>query len=143
MKKILLVEDNDRDAELVVMELASFDKDVKVDRVSDGVEAMAYLRRQEVFSERDAVEPVLVLLDIKLPRMNGFEVLEQMKADPLLKTIPVVMFTSSSEKNDLKRSYETGVNAYVVKPVDFHDLSDALRHTQRFWCDVNETTFKE
>ena len=134
-KTILLVEDSDKDAELIRMSLGELTVPVSVDRVRDGVEALEYLREIKGTAKNIA----LVLLDIKLPRMNGIEVLTQLKSDDSIRTIPVVMLTSSREERDVKECYRLGANAYVVKPVDFNELFEALRFTGCFWCRVNET----
>jgi CheY-like chemotaxis protein len=133
-KTILLVEDSDKDSELIRMSLGELDISVSVERVRDGVEALEYLNAKK----NPGKGIVLVLLDIKLPRMNGIEVLSQLKADETTRTIPVVMLTSSREERDVKDCYRLGANAYVVKPVDFNELFEALRFTGEFWCRVNE-----
>jgi CheY-like chemotaxis protein len=110
-----------------------------VDVVRDGVEALDYLYRRGRYASRQPDTPALVLLDLKMPKVTGLEVLQQIKADPALKMIPVVMLTSSREEGDLIRSYQLGVNAYVVKPVDFPDFIDAVRQIGGFWAVINET----
>jgi CheY-like chemotaxis protein len=133
-KEVILVEDNDEDAELITMAIGELELPLSIKRARDGVEAMQLLRLKRASIGNTAV----VLLDIKLPRMNGIEVLLQMKADDVMKNIPVVMLTSSREKSDVLRCYHCGANAYVVKPVDFREFLEALRCTGRFWCAVNE-----
>lgn len=133
-KTVLIVEDNDKDAELIIMAMDELSSGVKLDRVRDGVEAMEYLFQQN----KQGQKTVLLLLDIKLPRMNGLEVLAKVKSDDYLRTIPVVMLTSSREVNDLNVAYSKGANAYVVKPVEFNELLNSLRCTGEFWCRVNE-----
>ncbi len=132
--KVLLVEDNDHDAELITLALEKLETPVMLERACDGVEAMEILNRDRMNNVRIA----LVLLDIKLPRMNGMEVLSKMKTSNDLKTIPVVMFTSSREERDVMDCYLKGANAYVVKPINFNELVDVLRNTGLFWCSVNE-----
>ena len=112
--------------------------------VSDGVEAMEYLRYKGKFVDRVKENPAVILLDIKMPKMDGIEVLASIKSDNKLKTIPVVMLTSSREEPDLKKCYELGVNAYVVKPVNFSDFLDAVKQIGGFWALLNEhPTFKK
>jgi CheY-like chemotaxis protein len=106
--------------------------------VRDGVEAMEYLRYEGQFKTRAKGNPAVLLLDIKMPRMDGIEVLAAIRGDEKLKTIPVVMLTSSREEPDLKNCYELGVNAYVVKPVDFKDFLEAVKHIGIFWAILNE-----
>lgn len=138
LKRVLLAEDSANDVELTLTALAEHRLANKVDVVRDGAEALDYLYRRGNYAERESSNPTLVLLDLKMPKVNGLEVLKQIKADPSLKTIPVVMLTSSREEGDLIRSYELGVNAYVVKPVDFPDFMDAVRQIGGFWAVVNE-----
>mgnify|MGYP001082145261 CR=1 FL=1 len=133
--EIILVEDNDEDAELISMAIGELTPPVRIERARDGVEAMRLLRLKNGSVRNTAV----VLLDIKLPRMNGIEVLSQMKSDDVMKRIPVVMLTSSREKSDVSTCYNFGANAYVVKPVGFDELLEAIRCTGRFWCAFNET----
>jgi CheY-like chemotaxis protein len=106
--------------------------------VRDGVEALDYLYRRDRFADRPAENPALVLLDLKMPRVDGIEVLREVKTDPVLRTIPVVMLTSSREEQDLVRTYDLGVNAYVVKPVAFKDFMEAVKALGQFWAVVNE-----
>jgi CheY-like chemotaxis protein len=138
LKKILLVEDKARDAELTLAALEEHNLANEVTVVRDGVEALNYLYRRGEFAGRAPELPVVVLLDIKMPRLNGLEVLRTIKADPQLKRLPVIMLTSSREEPDLVQAYELGVNAYVVKPVDFHQFSDAVEQIGAFWAILNE-----
>ena len=138
LKRILLVEDSRRDAELVLEALARHHLANEVVHVRDGADAMDYLYRRGKFADRFGGEPAVVLLDLKMPRVDGLEVLRQIKADPVLKIIPVVMMTSSREEQDLLKSYQLGVNAYVVKPVHFHELVDAVKNVGAFWAVTNE-----
>jgi CheY-like chemotaxis protein len=139
LKHILLVEDSANDAELTLAALAEHRVANDVHVVRDGVEALDYLYRRDRYASRPLHNPVLVLLDLKLPKVTGLEVLQQIKADPALRMIPVVMLTSSREEGDLIRSYQLGVNAYVVKPVDFSDFIATVRHIAGFWGVINET----
>lgn len=138
LRPILLVEDSPKDVELVLAALKrnKFANDVVVAR--DGAEALDYLYRRGNFAADPAPLPIVMLLDLKMPRMDGLEVLRQVKSDERLKVIPVVMLTSSREEADLVRSYELGVNAYVVKPVVFQEFVDAIKLTGNFWAVVNE-----
>jgi CheY-like chemotaxis protein len=137
-KRILLVEDKARDAELTLAALEEHHIINEVVVVRDGVEALDYLYRRGKFAGRPPELPVVVLLDIKMPRLNGLEVLRTIKADPLLKRLPVVILTSSREEPDLIQAYELGVNGYVVKPVDFRQFSDAIKQVGVYWTLLNE-----
>jgi CheY-like chemotaxis protein len=138
LKPILLVEDNPNDLELtlIALERSQLANDVVIAR--DGAEALDYLRCQGEYAERQSGNPTVVLLDLKLPKIDGLEVLKEIRATPGLKSIPVVMLTSSKEEQDLVRSYELGVNAYVVKPVDFGDFVRAIADLGIFWAVLNE-----
>ena len=138
LKPILLAEDNPSDLELTLEALAGNNLANRVAVVRDGVEALEYLRCEGKFSQRNRGNPAVAILDIKMPRMDGIEVLRAIRADAALKTIPVVMLTSSREEHDLIRSYELGSNAYVVKPVKFSEFMDAVRHIGVFWAMINE-----
>ena len=138
VKPILLAEDNPRDAELTLEALADHNLANRVTLVKDGVEALEYLRREGSFATRQPGHPAVVVLDIKMPRLDGIEVLRAIRADPALKLIPVVMLTSSREESDLLRSYELGSNAYVVKPVKFADFVAAVKQLGIFWALLNE-----
>lgn len=137
-KRILLVEDDEHDAELTLTALAHHDLAKNVVMVSDGVEALDYLYVRGKFGARPAGPPALILLDIKMPRVNGLEVLRQIKADPQLRLIPVVVLTSSREEDDVLSSYQQGTNAYVVKPLDFHTFFDMIHGLGMFWLKINE-----
>lgn len=137
-RPILLAEDNAQDAELILEAFAEQGCTRKIDVVRDGAEALDYLHRRAQYATRPAADPRVVLLDVKMPRASGLETLHSIKSHALLHTIPVVMFTSSREENDLLRSYELGANAYVVKPVDFAELSIAVRNLGNFWGVSNE-----
>jgi CheY-like chemotaxis protein len=138
LKPILLAEDNPNDAELTLEALADKNLANQVILVKDGVEAMEYLRREGQYTTRRPGNPAVVILDIKMPRMDGIEVLRAIRSDPALKLIPVVMLTSSREEQDLIRSYELGTNAYVVKPVKFGEFVDAVKQVGGFWAMLNE-----
>jgi CheY-like chemotaxis protein len=138
LKKILLVEDNLPDIELTLEALSERNLANRVVVVNDGVEAMEYLLCEGEYKNRKPEHPAVILLDIKMPRMDGLEVLQAVKTDPKLKTIPVVMLTSSREEPDLKQCYELGVNAYVVKPVNFKDFFEAAKNIGIFWAVINE-----
>ncbi len=137
-KWILLAEDDTNDADLTLRAFAKLGSAVLVLRVRDGVEALNCLYRRAAFASRDTGPPALLLLDLKMPGADGFAVLRQMKEDSALKNIPVAVFTSSREPDDVRRSYQLGTNAYVVKPVGFREFVEALQEIQRFWLDLNE-----
>jgi len=138
LKTILLAEDNPMDLELTIEALSEYNLANRVIVVRDGVEALEFLRYEGEFKNRKAGNPAVLLLDIKMPRMDGIEVLEAVRRDEKLKTLPIVMLTSSRQEPDLNRCYELGVNAYVVKPVNFKDFMDAVRHIGIFWAILNE-----
>jgi CheY-like chemotaxis protein len=138
LRPILLVEDSLNDIELVLAALKKNKFANEVIVVRDGQEAMDFLHGLDREGDPAVEYPLVVLLDLKMPRKDGLEVLHEMKADEKLKTIPVVMLTSSREETDLIRSYELGVNAYVVKPVGFEQFVDAIRHIGIFWALINE-----
>ena len=138
LKRILLVEDNQKDIDLALAALAENELADEVVVVRDGEQAIDYLYQRGNFLLRARGNPAVVLLDLKLPKVNGLEVLTQIKSDPQLKMIPVVMLTSSREEADLASSYQRGVNAYVVKPVTFSRFVDALRELGVFWAEINE-----
>jgi CheY-like chemotaxis protein len=137
-KRILLVEDSIRDAELILGALEPHHLSGHVLHLRDGAEALDYLFRRGHYADRSDAQPVLLLLDLKLPKVDGLEVLRQIKGDALLKLIPVVMMTSSRQEQDLVRSYELGVNAYVVKPMKYQDFVDAVKQVSGFWAVINE-----
>lgn len=135
---ILLVEDDPRDAELTLTALAENSVTNRVAVVRDGEEALDYLYSRGDHARREPGNPVAVLLDLKLPKVDGLEVLRQVKSDPELRTIPVVMLTSSREEQDLLESYALGANAYVVKPVGFEAFVAAVKEVGLFWAVVNQ-----
>jgi CheY-like chemotaxis protein len=138
LKRILLAEDNANDLELTLAALQQHKLANEIIAVRDGAEALDYLYRRGAYADRDGGLPALVLLDLKMPKVDGLEVLKTVKADPQMQLIPVVMLTSSREESDLIRSYKLGVNAYVVKPVDFSEFMDAVRQIGVFWAVLNE-----
>lgn len=138
LKRILLVEDNANDAELTLEALSEHNLANEVDRVTDGAEALDYLYQRGAFAGREDGNLAVILLDLKLPKVDGLEVLRAIKADDKLRYLPVVVLTSSREESDLVESYRLGVNAYVVKPVNFSEFIKAVREVGAFWAIVNE-----
>jgi len=138
IKPILFAEDSLSDAELTLEALADNNLANRVIHVNDGVEAMDFLHCKGKYSTRKPCNPAVAILDIKMPRMDGIEVLRAIRSDPKLKMIPVVMLTSSREEQDLIRSYELGINAYVVKPVNFTEFLAAVKTLGGFWAVLNE-----
>lgn len=138
LKRILLAEDNDHDVELTLAALEEYNLANEVVIARDGVEALDYLYGRGKFAGHANGLPVVVLLDLKMPKLDGLEVLRHMRTDPVLKAVPVVMITSSREEQDLIRSYELGVNAYVVKPVDFQKFVESIKQIGFFWAIINE-----
>ena len=138
LRPILLVEDNPRDLELTLAALAKCQlaNDIVVAR--DGAEALDFLYSRGEHADRTPGDPAVVLLDLKLPKVDGLEVLEKVKGDSQRRQIPVVMLTSSREERDLVKSYELGVNAFVVKPVDFNAFFEAIQDLGMFWAILNE-----
>lgn len=138
LKAILLADDSPKDVELTLEALAEHNLANDVVVAEDGQEALDYLRRQGKFEGRAQGNPVVVLLDIKMPKVDGLEVLRSMRSDPAFKTTPVVMLTSSREERDLIESYKLGVNAYVVKPVHFSEFVASVKQLGAFWALINE-----
>jgi len=138
IKRILLVEDSVRDAELILDALKINQLGNEIIHLRDGAEALDYLYCRGAFAERARMPPALILLDLKLPKVDGLDVLRQVKGDPEMRTIPVVMMTSSRQEQDLVSSYELGVNAYVVKPMKFQDFVAAVKQVGAFWAVINE-----
>lgn len=136
--RILLAEDSEPDVELTLAALAEHNLANEVVVVRDGGEALDYLYRRGAWRDRGPGRPAVVLLDLKMPRVDGLEVLRTIKRDEELRNLPVVMLTSSREEQDLVESYRLGVNAYVVKPVDFRQFVDAVKQLGMFWAVVNE-----
>jgi len=138
LKRILLVDDSAHDVELTLTALEQNRLANEVVVARDGEEALDYLYRRGIFKLRAIGNPAVVLLDLKLPKVDGLEVLKQIKSDDDLRAVPVVMLTSSREEKDLVESYNLGVNAYVVKPVDFHEFVDSLKELGLFWAVINQ-----
>jgi CheY-like chemotaxis protein len=138
LKPILLVEDNPKDLELTLVALGKSNLANEVISVRDGVEAMDYLLMRGAFANRSRGNPAVILLDLKLPRMDGLQVLEAVRAAPALQSVPIVILTSSREEQDLVNSYQLGVNAYVVKPVGFNEFIEAIQDLGVFWAVLNE-----
>jgi CheY-like chemotaxis protein len=136
--RILLVEDDPRDVELTLTALDDYKLANEVVVARDGQEALDFLYCRGQFLDRPNDNPAVMLLDLKLPKVDGLEVLKQIKSDEQLKMIPVVVLTSSHEEEDMMRSYKFGVNAYVVKPVDFHEFVNAIKELGVFWAVINE-----
>jgi len=138
LKKILVAEDDENDAELILKALETYNIANEVIMVEDGAEALDYLHRRGDYEARVEGNPILVLLDIKMPKVDGLEVLREIRSNERLKMIPAVILTSSRQEGDLLASYQLGVNAYVVKPVDFKEFVEAVRELGVFWLMVNE-----
>ena len=135
---ILYVEDNSADVELTLVALRRGGITNPIHIARDGVDALDFLFCRGAYADRQFLAPKLVLLDMKLPKVDGLEVLQQIKSDEKLKMIPVVVLTSSHEEKDMVTSYKLGVNAYVVKPVDFHEFVNAVKELGVFWAVINE-----
>lgn len=138
IRTILLAEDSPADAEMAIDALREARLANPIVHVEDGVEAMDYLMRRGAFADRVEGVPAVLLLDIKMPRMDGLEVLKQIRAEDSLKRMPVVILSSSREESDLARSWDLGVNAYVVKPVDIDQFFNAVKTMGTFWAVINE-----
>jgi CheY-like chemotaxis protein len=136
--RVLLVEDDPRDVELTLTALGDYNLANEVVVARDGEQALDYLYCRGEFSTRANGNPAVMLLDLKLPKIDGLQVLDQIRSDERLKLIPVVVLTSSHEEKDLMRSYKLGVNAYVVKPVDFHEFVNAIKELGIFWAVINQ-----
>lgn len=136
--EILLVEDSDADAEMTLRTLTKRGIANHIERVRDGVEALEFLACEGAWADRRNGHPRMVLLDLKMPRMDGLQVLERMKSDPKLRTIPVVMMTSSREEGDLLASYRLGVNSYIVKPLDFAEFAETISRVGMYWLIANQ-----
>jgi CheY-like chemotaxis protein len=133
-----MVEDDAKDVELSLTALEDYNLVNEVIVTNDGEEALDYLYCRGKFEQRNRENPAVILLDLKLPKVDGLEVLKQIKSDEKLKLIPVVVLTSSKEEKDMVASYKLGVNAYVVKPVDFHEFVNAIKELGAFWAIINE-----
>jgi len=143
MKKlppILYAEDNQNDIELTLSAFKQCNLQNKIDVVRDGQQVIDYLTYQGTFINREKENPIVILLDIKMPKLDGIKALRQIKSNPLLKVIPIVMLTSSAMENDIIESYQLGVNAYVIKPIEFEEFINAVKQIGAFWALVNKTT---
>ncbi|MFH1815912.1 MAG: response regulator [Pseudomonadota bacterium] len=138
LRDILVVEDNDNDVELMLMSLGELKLANQIVIVRDGVEGLDYLYRRGRFAAREGSQPLFMLLDLNMPRMGGIDMLTEMRRDDGLRTLPVVIMTSSREDPDLRRCYDLGINAYVVKPVDFDQFSRTVTNLGIFWALINE-----
>jgi len=138
LKRILLAEDDPKDIELTLAALSEYNLANEVTVARDGVEALDYLYRRGSFAQRPPGNPVVILLDLKMPRMDGVQVLQTIRADEQLRLIPVVVLTSSRESPDLEQCYRLGVNAYVVKPVRFSEFVESVKRTGVFWALINQ-----
>jgi len=138
IKKILIVDDSPKDVELTIAALSEKNLANEVVVAEDGVEALDYLHKRGKFAASGKSNPAVILLDIKMPRMNGIEVLKHIRADPKFKFIPVIMVTSSREERDLVESYKLGANSYVVKPVDIVQFIDAIKVLGQYWAVINQ-----
>lgn len=138
LARILIVEDDPNDVELTLTALGEYNLANEVVVTRDGQQALDYLYCEGEFAGRSSDNPAVMLLDLKLPKIDGLEVLQKIKSDARLKMIPVVVLTSSHEERDKMQSYSLGVNAYVVKPVDFHEFVNAVRELGVFWAVINE-----
>lgn len=136
--RILMIEDDPKDVELTLTALDEYNLANEVVVARDGEEALDYLYCRGTFKTRNSDNPAVMLLDLKLPKVDGLEVLQQIKSDKKLRMIPVVVLTSSREEKDIVESYKLGVNAYVVKPVDFHEFVNAIKELGIFWAIINE-----
>jgi len=138
LARILMVEDDPRDVELTLTALEEYNLANEVIVTRDGEQALDYLYYRGEYKTRSSGNPAVMLLDLKLPKVDGLEVLKQIKSDGELRMIPVVVLTSSKEEKDMVASYKLGVNAYVVKPVDFHEFVNAIKELGVFWAVINE-----
>ncbi len=138
LKRILLVEDDPKDVELTLIALGEHNLANEIATARDGVEALDYVYRRGNFAARPEGNPIVILLDLKMPRLNGIEVLKRLKADEQYALIPIVILTSSRESRDLDECYRLGVNAYVVKPVRFTDFIESVKGIGLFWALINE-----
>ena len=134
---ILLAEDDPNDVELIIAALAEHNIANPIVVTRDGAECLEYLHRQGSYENRDRGNPLLILLDLKMPKVDGFEVLQKVKNDPELKTIPVIILTSSKQEQDIVRSYDLGVNAFMVKPVEFDNFVKVIKDMSLFWLLIN------
>ncbi|MBN2891770.1 MAG: response regulator [Bacteroidales bacterium] len=140
MLPILYAEDNENDIELTLAAFKECNLENRVDIVRNGQDALDYLYYQGKFENRDLENPLVIILDVKMPKIDGIKVLEKIKSDENLKNIPVVMLSSSDMENDISNSYRLGANAYVVKPVDFDEFLESVKKIGFFWALINKTT---
>jgi CheY-like chemotaxis protein len=138
VKRILIVDDSPNDVELTISALAEKNLANEVVVAEDGEEALDYLHKRGKFAAYEKGNPIVILLDIKMPKMDGIEVLKHIRSNPKLKLIPVIMLTSSLEERDLVESYKLGANAYVVKPVDINQFINAVKDLGQFWAVINQ-----
>jgi CheY-like chemotaxis protein len=138
LKRILLVEDDPKDIELTINALSEYNLANEIEIARDGVEALDYMYRRGAFASRPIGNPVVIMLDLKMPKVDGIQVLNQVKSDAQMCRVPVVVLTSSRESNDLNECYKLGVNAYVVKPVHFTEFIEAVKGIGAFWAFINE-----
>jgi CheY-like chemotaxis protein len=138
LRPILLAEDNPNDVELTLTALHSLNLANEIIVVNDGAQVMDFLLRRREFSTRPPLPPLVIMLDLKMPRMDGLEALRQIRADPELRNLPIVILTSSREEADVVKGYQLGANAYVVKPVDFDQFISAVSQLGVFWALINE-----
>jgi CheY-like chemotaxis protein len=138
IKKILIVDDSPNDVELTIKALKKNNLANEIDVAEDGEEALDYLYKRGKFTGRENVNPAVIIMDIKMPKVNGIEVLKHIRSNPEFKLIPVIMLTSSGEEKDLVESYKLGANAYVVKPVDITQFIEAIKVLGQFWAVINQ-----
>lgn len=138
-KYILLVDDNPRDVELTLAAISRLSLDIDIEVVNDGDQALDYLYCRNNFADRQSGWPALVLLDLKMPKVHGLDVLRQIKSDPDLLSIPFVVLSSSEQDRDIFESYDYGANAYVVKPIDFSEFTQTIKTIFHFWMNVSES----
>jgi CheY-like chemotaxis protein len=138
LKRILLVEDDPKDIELTLNALSEYNLANDIVIARDGVEALDYVYRRGTFAQRSEGNPIVILLDLKMPRLDGVQVLRQLKSDEQMRFVPVVILTSSRESSDLEEAYRLGVNAYVVKPVRFAEFVEAVKGIGMFWALINQ-----
>lgn len=141
VKRILIVDDSPKDIELAIAALSEKNLANEVDIAEDGEEALDYLHKRGKFSDRLNGNPAVILLDIKMPKMNGIEVLKHIREDPKFKIIPIIMVTSSREEKDLVESYKLGANAYIVKPVDIAQFMESIKTLGQFWAVINQQPY--
>ena len=137
-RMILFVEDDSKDADLALAALVKYNSASRVEFVRDGEEALDYLHCHGKFKTRSSGPPAVVVIDLKMPKMDGLELVKRIRAETQFKSIPIVVFSSSRAESDLTECYQNGVNAYVVKPLGFHEFMDAVKGLANFWASINE-----